>query len=66
MSQNPKMRGTVVEIDGSLEDLDHNADALEGMGVYEASLERALLYSEITPVSALLRNRLGQDGLIIR
>lgn len=59
-------RGVLIETNGTLEDIDRHADDLLTLGVYEATLEQALLHTEKVPVSALLRNRLSQDGLHIR
>lgn len=66
MTWNPAQRGIFIDVDGTIEDVDRHADDLASLGCYEDALEHALLHTETTPVSDLLRNRLRQDGLIIR
>lgn len=60
-------RGIIIEVDGSLEDLDRHAEDLLTLGVYEVTLERTLELNEPLSENALRKYRtVAQDGLTIR
>lgn len=59
------MRGQVIEVGDSIEDVDRHANELAGMLVYEAVLEQTLRRNEPVEIGKSLRRRLAHDNLTI-